>query len=92
MYDTNILLQQSEIINSAIQNYFPSNDVTIIAEPGRYYVASAFTLACRIHSIRRDVHHNTDNIMYFINDSVYGSFTGIPHDQNIVYPLPIKVR
>ena len=37
------------VINLALDKYFPSDSgVRIIAEPGRYYVASAFTLAVNI--------------------------------------------
>lgn len=37
------------VINPALDKYFPSDSgVTVIAEPGRYYVASAFTLAVNI--------------------------------------------
>lgn len=37
------------MINPALDKYFPPDSgVRIIAEPGRYYVASAFTLAVNI--------------------------------------------
>ncbi|XP_040204536.1 ornithine decarboxylase 1-like [Rana temporaria] len=37
------------VINLALDQYFPSDSgVKIIAEPGRYYVASAFTLAVNV--------------------------------------------
>lgn len=39
----------TNVINPALDKYFPSDSgVRIIAEPGRYYVASAFTLAVNI--------------------------------------------
>ena len=39
----------TSVINPALDKYFPSDSgVRIIAEPGRYYVASAFTLAVNI--------------------------------------------
>lgn len=62
------------VINRAIDSQFPSSDVTIIAEPGRYYVASAFTLASQVLSIR-EVRQNgeIDSLMYFINDGMFGS-------------------
>ncbi len=41
------------VINSALEKHFPVNcGVNIIAEPGRYYVTSAFTLATRIFGRR----------------------------------------
>lgn len=37
------------MINPALDKYFPADSgVKIIAEPGRYYVASAYTLAVNI--------------------------------------------
>lgn len=42
-------MQYTAVINPALEKYFPVNSgVKIIAEPGRYYVASAFTLAVNI--------------------------------------------
>lgn len=71
--------------------HFPSEDVTIIAEPGRFYVSSAYTLACRIHS-KRDVRVNGKLIstMYFINDGVYGSFNCNLYDHKVARPLTLK--
>lgn len=85
----------AQVINGAIDEYFDSDDVHIIAEPGRFYVASAFTLATSIHSkrsVRGDkmspntITHN----MYYINDGVYGSFNCLLYDHQHVTPLPLK--
>lgn len=41
--------QTAAVINSALDLYFPEGcGVEIIAEPGRYYVASAFTLVVSV--------------------------------------------
>ena len=86
----------AEVINSALEENFDNDDVHIIAEPGRFFVASAFTLATSIHSkraVRGDkmspnvVTHN----MYYINDGVYGSFNCLLYDHQRVTPLPLKV-
>lgn len=64
----------------------------IIAEPGRFYVASAFTLATAIHS-KRSVRTDSDtvtHIMYYINDGVYGSFNCLLYDHQHVTPLPLR--
>ena len=65
----------------------------IIAEPGRFYVASAFTLATAIHS-KRSVRADPDSgaithNMYYINDGVYGSFNCLLYDHQHVTPLPL---
>lgn len=63
----------------------------VIAEPGRYYVSSAYTLACHVHS-KRDVRRGgkLKSTMYYLNDGVYGSFNCQLYDHKIVYPLTLK--
>jgi ornithine decarboxylase len=48
--DTTFIFEEiTSVINPALDKYFPSDSgVRIIAEPGRYYVTSAFTLAVNI--------------------------------------------
>lgn len=81
----------ASIVNSSIELHFPSPDVTIIAEPGRYFVASAYTLACRVHS-KREVRQNGKFLsnMYYINDGVYGSFNCSLYDHKVVHPITLK--
>lgn len=86
------LLELSKIINSALDQHFPvGSGVQIIAEPGRYYVSSAYTLVTRIHS-KREVRQNGGIVtrMYFINDGVYGSFNCNIYDHKVVVPTPVK--
>ncbi|XP_046412372.1 ornithine decarboxylase 1-like isoform X1 [Neodiprion fabricii] len=85
----------AEVINEALVECFPTEDVHVIAEPGRFYVASAFTLATSIHSkryVRQDpTSPNTvTHVMYYINDGVYGSFNCLLYDHQRVTPLPLK--
>eukprot|EP00914_Ancora_sagittata_P029432 GHVO01058218.1.p1 GENE.GHVO01058218.1~~GHVO01058218.1.p1 ORF type:complete len:458 (+),score=52.03 GHVO01058218.1:250-1623(+) len=74
-------------LRSALDIYFPeSKDVRIIAEPGRFFVASAFTLAVNIIAKRAIVGDEVSDdcesngrgveprFMYYVNDGVYGSF------------------
>lgn len=80
------------IINKAIDKYFPvSDDVTIIAEPGRFYVSSAYTLICKIHSKRQINKNGTIENMYYINDGVYGSFNCNLYDHRIVVPRVLNI-
>ncbi|XP_052077878.1 ornithine decarboxylase-like [Mytilus californianus] len=47
--ETNITFEEiARVANKSLDKYFPGNDVRIIAEPGQYYVASAFTVAVNI--------------------------------------------
>jgi len=52
----------ANVLNDALDSYFPeSSGVEIIAEPGRYFVASAFTLAVNIiakRTVARDISDN----------------------------------
>jgi len=88
----------AEIVNLALDNYFPDPDVQVIAEPGRFYVSSAYTLACNIHSIRKVIHTDPEtgdavnHRMYYINDGVYGSFNCILYDHQVVVPQPLGER
>ncbi|XP_031640445.1 ornithine decarboxylase 1-like isoform X2 [Contarinia nasturtii] len=81
----------ASIVNHNVDLLFPSPDVTIIAEPGRFYVSSAYTLACQVHS-KRVVRQNGkfDSVMYYINDGVYGSFNCNLYDHKIVHPTTLK--
>ena len=60
------------LIDSECQRLFPP-DVEIIAEPGRFIVATAATLLTEIiGKSRRD-----GKIFYYINDGVYHTFSGV---------------
>ncbi|XP_055596419.1 ornithine decarboxylase 1-like [Uranotaenia lowii] len=67
-------------INKALQRYFPlKSDVRVISEPGRYYVASAVTLIANVTSKRiiRNAQGDIVDIMYYLNDGLFGSFDWI---------------
>ncbi|XP_023149457.1 ornithine decarboxylase-like [Amphiprion ocellaris] len=82
----------SDVINEALDKFFPPDSgVEIIAEPGRYYVESAFTLAVNVMAKRVvasevDEQNNGEEnspdkmIMYYITDGVYGSMSCITAD------------
>uniref|UniRef100_G1QBX1 Ornithine decarboxylase n=1 Tax=Myotis lucifugus TaxID=59463 RepID=G1QBX1_MYOLU len=80
-----------EEIARVINPYFPTDSgVTLIAEPGRYYVASAFTLAVNIIAKTLVLKEQTGSddedelsektFMYYVSDGVYGSFNCIFYD------------
>lgn len=92
------------VINSALEKYFPSDSgIKIIAEPGRYYVASAFTLAVNIIAKKivsceqtgsdDEEESSEKTLMFYVNDGVYGSFNCILYDHAHVKPvLPRKPK
>ncbi|KAJ8306141.1 hypothetical protein KUTeg_016686, partial [Tegillarca granosa] len=96
----------AEVLNLALDQYFPEDEgVRIIAEPGRFYVSSAFTLAVNIIAKRivardqdgkeRDLaagltSNDEPSFMYYVNDGVYGSFNCLLFDHATVYPSLVK--
>ncbi|RPB12914.1 hypothetical protein P167DRAFT_487228 [Morchella conica CCBAS932] len=84
--------QIAGVLGPAIDEYFPSS-VRVIAEPGRYYVSSAFTIATHViarrtvpaDSITRDASY-----MLYLNDGVYGNFSGIMFDHQKPIPKVLK--
>jgi ornithine decarboxylase len=73
--------QLARKINAEIERLFP-NDIQILAEPGRFLVATAATSIARI--IGRAVRDGKP--CYYIDDSVYHTFSGIIFD-HCQYPL-----
>lgn len=75
--------QMSAALSAALDEFFPAGgNVDIIAEPGRYYVSTAFTIACNIIA-RRTVEDPTldgKGYMVYVNDGVYGNFSSIMFD------------
>lgn len=76
-------------VMSMVELYFPSSTgVSLIAEPGSYFVSSAFTLAVNIISRKmvardqKDEDHDNPSpndepaFQYYINEGVYGPFAG----------------
>ncbi|XP_041379578.1 ornithine decarboxylase-like, partial [Gigantopelta aegis] len=81
----------ADVLNTALDKYFPEGaGVKIIAEPGRYFVASAFTLAVNVIAKRSVLQDKSDyddgqemmsaspnsepEYMYYVNDGLLGSF------------------
>ncbi|XP_036176281.1 ornithine decarboxylase-like isoform X2 [Myotis myotis] len=96
--DAKLKFEITSVINPALDRYFPSDSgVTVMAEPGRYYVASAFTLAVNIIAKKLVSKEQTGSddeeessektFMYYVNDGVYGSFNCILYDHAHVKPL-----
>ena len=78
--------ESSRMVRSSLRKYFPAdyvkkNGVRFIAEPGRFMVANAFTLATHIIA-RRDLDRDKDGMeaMLYINDGVYGNLNCILFD------------
>ena len=85
--------QIGDVVNASIDQFFPEGcGVEIIAEPGRFYVAAAFTLFTQIHSVREvNSEGGARSFMYYINDGVYGSFNCVLYDHAVVTPKTFRV-
>ena len=82
-YDENVrpLRELAKILNKEIPRLFPK-DVAVLAEPGRYLVATACTLVAEvIGKADRD-----GKRCYYINDGVYHTFSGVIFD-HCKYPV-----
>jgi len=84
--------QIASVLGPAVDKYFPPS-VRVIAEPGRYYVESAFTIAAHVIA-RRAVHDDLKvgqpSYMLYMNDGVYGNFSGILFDHQVPVPRVLK--
>ncbi|KAH7336514.1 ornithine decarboxylase [Rhexocercosporidium sp. MPI-PUGE-AT-0058] len=71
----------ASVLRQALDEYMPSH-INIIGEPGRYYVSSAFTLACHIIARRtiEDPISCEKSYMVYLNDGLYGNFSSIMFD------------
>ncbi|XP_048484082.1 ornithine decarboxylase 1 [Plutella xylostella] len=87
------LTEVAAIINAALQKHFPDPSVQVIAEPGRYFAAAAYTLAVMVHAKREIIPKESSgesHTMYFVNDGVYGSFNCVLYDHQVVHAEPLK--
>ena len=85
--------EMADVLAQAIDDKFPSH-VRVIGEPGRFYVSSAFTIACHVIS-RRVVEVSPvgeEKIMLYLNDGVYGNFSSIIFDHQQPVPRILKCQ
>uniref|UniRef100_A0A1W7RA06 ornithine decarboxylase n=1 Tax=Hadrurus spadix TaxID=141984 RepID=A0A1W7RA06_9SCOR len=88
----------ASVVNNALETYFPAEmGIEIISEPGRFFVASAFTLTTNIIARRITDDTNEDGIkeqgrMYYLSDGVYGSFNCLIFDHAVVSPFPLDLK
>ncbi|KAJ2779016.1 Ornithine decarboxylase [Coemansia javaensis] len=85
----------SAVLRAALDEHFPPaacGHVRVIAEPGRYFVASAFSLAVNVVARRRVARPDGPAFMYYVNDGVYGSFNCIMFDHQHPAPRVLTCR
>jgi ornithine decarboxylase len=86
-FSTETFEEMAGVLAKALDDYFPP-EIRIIAEPGRYYTSSAFTIACNVIARRtvEDKDLGTKSYMLYLNDGVYGNFSSIIFDHQ--HPIP----
>ncbi|KZT06067.1 uncharacterized protein LAESUDRAFT_654444 [Laetiporus sulphureus 93-53] len=94
----------ASILKNAINEHFPDRaHIRIIAEPGRFYVSKAFSIAVNVIARRApptleedspedDVDPEHPRVMYYINDGVYGSFNCILFDHQAPQPYVLSLN
>jgi ornithine decarboxylase len=84
--DDGLSTYMSEYINDAINDFFPYDTVTIVAEPGRFFAEHFSVLATQVIGKRvRDGLYE-----YFFNDSTYGGFSNVIFEKSV--PVPKLLR
>ncbi|KAI5865609.1 pyridoxal-dependent decarboxylase [Durotheca rogersii] len=80
-FSGNSFEEMAHVLREALDEYFPPH-INIIAEPGRYYVSTAFTIACNIIARRTIENPATGETSYmaYVNDGLYGNFSSIMFD------------
>ncbi|XP_063807331.1 antizyme inhibitor 2-like [Pseudophryne corroboree] len=83
------------VIAESLDQYFPrTEDVEVIAEPGTYYVCSAFTCAINIITKKEDYVKAADGkdrreLSYYLNDGLFGSFLSTKIYKKDIRPVPV---
>lgn len=83
----------AKVLGPCLNSLFPEREgYEIIAEPGRYFVSSAFTFAAHVIARRTVTEKNTGvkSYMLYLNDGVYGNFSGVMFDHQHPTPRILK--
>lgn len=67
--------QMAEVINQTVLSKFGHfKDLQVMAEPGRYFSAGAFTLVTNVFGKKEYFEDNVRGFKYYIDEGVYGAF------------------
>lgn len=86
-------IKMANVINNSISNYFNDiENVRFISEPGRYFVTSSYTLVTTVINKKIVKNENDKHIIYYLSESVYGSFNNVIFDYANIELLPFNER
>lgn len=87
----NTFEEMAGVLRAALDEYFPAHSgINLIAEPGRYYASTAFTIACNVIARRSIEDSAATNYMLYMNDGLYGNFSSIMFDHQ--HPVAMILR
>lgn len=66
----------AEVINNSISQYYNDSEIKIVAEPGRFFVATSAVAIVEING--KAIRNN--KVYYYVNDGVYNTFSGVIFD------------
>lgn len=84
----------AHIIRDAIRSEFPIGTTTI-AEPGRFFARSVYTLVCRVISRRRQLGSAARSgvpDMLYQNDGIYGNFMNVIMEKETMVPYLVRSK
>jgi ornithine decarboxylase len=87
-YDSSVkpFKELAKTINAELERLFPDPKIEILAEPGRFMIATAGTSVVRINGKTvRD-----GKTCYYVNDGAYHTFSGIIFDHQHVHLYPFR--
>ncbi|XP_046385344.1 ornithine decarboxylase-like isoform X2 [Ischnura elegans] len=74
----------ADVVNGALDEFFPDGcGVHVIAEPGRFFVASAYTLATHIHSLREPPPQSPSILPPSVAESLSSSRNSLPEKNEV---------
>ncbi|PHU23412.1 Ornithine decarboxylase [Capsicum chinense] len=85
---TSLFEEIAGVVNEAVKDYFPDPNLTMIAEPGRFFPETAFTLVT--HVIGKRV--RGEKIEYWIDEGIYGSFRPTLYNSCFVGIKPLSTK
>ncbi|XP_069478539.1 antizyme inhibitor 2-like isoform X2 [Ambystoma mexicanum] len=89
--------EMAAAITSALSTHFPEDlRVKFMAEPGRFYVTTAFSAALNVIAKKEVIETaggsdcTRRRLIYYLNDGIFGSFNFLLFEENRLQPLVVK--
>ncbi|TGJ67803.1 hypothetical protein EYR41_006906 [Orbilia oligospora] len=88
--------EAASAVNTALDNEFgdmiEQGGIDIVAEPGRYVSAPAFTLATSVIAMREEKEETSEKRMVYIADGLYSNINAAFWPGELTYPTVVKGR